>query len=347
MKNKDYCKIIAEAGVNHNGKLSEALKLVDIAAGAGADYIKFQTFNSDELATTSSPTASYQQKNNNYKNQLDMLKSLELKEEDYPKIYSYCDKKNIEFLSTPFDINSASNLINLGMKLIKIPSGEITNKPFIESLVKLDKPMILSTGMATLEEVKLTVNWIKETRKRYQIKNPIQEMLTILHCTSSYPAPKNELNLRAMQTLSKEFNLPVGYSDHSLGIEVPTIAVSMGATIIEKHFTLNKEQPGPDHKASLSPLELNKMIKKIRDCEAIMGSPIKQPSNVEEEVKEVARRSVCSTKSIQKGDLISQEIIALKRPGNGIQPKDINLIIGRKLNKNIEKGQTIKWEDLF
>lgn len=346
MKNFSRCKIIAEAGVNHNGSLLEAHKLIDIANISGADYVKFQSFNADELVTSEASKAKYQRLSNKEQSQLDMLKELELPAKGFKELSDHCEELGIKFLSTPFDINSAKNLINYGMEIIKVPSGELTNFPFIKELAKLDLPMIISTGMATINEIEETLKWVKNERISNSLNPDLKNFVTLLHCTSCYPAPIESINLRAISTIRNKFNLDVGYSDHSSGIEVAPIAVAMGATVIEKHFTADKNQTGPDHKASLSPQELSEMIKKIRHTEIIMGNSFKQPTPEEEEIKISSRRSLCLTKDLKKGDKLNINNISPKRPGDGIQPKDFDKVLGKTLNKNKSSGNTLFWKDL-
>ena len=347
MENNCRCKIIAEAGVNHNGSISEAHNLIEIAKKAGADYVKFQSFNANELVTKKACKANYQKINNENQSQLEMLKQLELPEEGFKELSEHCNDIGINFLSTPFDIYNAKNLIKYGMEIIKVPSGELTNYPFIKELARLDIPMIISTGMATIIEIEETIKWIKTERENNGLDPDIKNLVTLLHCTSCYPAPNESINLRAISTIKNKFNLNVGYSDHSSGIDVAPLAVAMGANIIEKHFTANKNQEGPDHLASLSPNELIEMIKKIRATEVIMGSSLKEPTKEEEEIKVSSRRSLCIIKDMKKGDKLTLDKITPKRPGDGIQPKDIDKVLGKKINKTIFSGNTLFWEDLL
>jgi len=347
MANYPRCKIIAEAGVNHNGSLSEAHKLIDIAKNAGADFVKFQSFNANELVTKEASQAKYQKIANKKQSQLDMLKELEISEAGFKELFLHCEETGIKFLSTPFDIYHANNLINLGMEIIKVPSGELTNFPFIKELAKLDLPMIISTGMASINEIEETIEWIKAERHINKMNPNLKNLITLLHCTSCYPAPNESINLRAINTMKNKFKLDVGYSDHSTGLDVAPLAVAMGAKFIEKHFTADKNQIGPDHKASLDPDELTEMIKRIRSTEMILGSSIKQPTKYEEEIKISSRRSLCLIKDMKKGDKISIDKITPKRPGNGIQPKEIEKVLGKILNKNKFRGNTLFWKDLL
>lgn len=335
--------IIAEAGVNHNGSLEIAKKLVDIAAESGADAIKFQTFKAEKVATGKAIKAEYQIRNTGSgESQFEMLKRLELSIDAFMELFSYCNKKNIIFMSTPFDEESADRLDILGMTIFKIPSGEITNKPLIQHIASKKKPIILSTGMSYLGEVEKTVNWIGEVWDK--LKNKPQ--LTLLHCVSNYPASVEEINLLAMEAMEKAFRLPIGYSDHTMGIELPIAAVAMGARIIEKHFTLDRNMEGPDHKASLEPRELKKMVEAIRNVERAMGDGIKKPAKSEDDARNFARRSLIAARSIKAGNTISSEDIIIKRPGNGISPEFREVIIGMQAKKDISIDSVIKWEDI-
>ena len=303
--------IIAEAGVNHNGNMDTAIKLIDMAKKAGADAIKFQTFKSERLVTRSTPKAKYQKANTGSgESQLEMLKRLELTSDNFKRLFSYCRKKNIIFMSTPFDEKSADMLDRLGMGIFKIPSGEITNKPLIQHIAGKNKPVILSTGMSYLSEVEKAVRWIYEIWN----KSGFNQQLTLLHCVSNYPAHAADVNLYAMNTLKAAFGLSVGYSDHTLGIEIPIAAVAIGAKVIEKHFTLDKNMKGPDHKASLEPDELKAMVKAIRNVEKAMGDGIKRPTEKEDETRIIARRSLVAKRDIKKGDVINSGDIIIKRP---------------------------------
>lgn len=335
------CFIIAEAGVNHNGSIELAKKLVDAAKNAGADAVKFQTFKAENLVTKNAPMASYQAKNVEEKDQLDMLKKLELSYEDFKELRDYCDKRGIIFLSTPHTEEAAEFLDDM-VPAFKIGSGDLNNISFLEKTAKKGKPIILSTGMGTLEEVKEAVDTIKKHNKK----------LILLHCTTSYPCPKKDVNLKAMKTMKDKFHCPVGYSDHTLGIEVPVMAASLGAAVIEKHFTLDKNMEGPDHKASLNPEELTEMIKAIRNKKRIdipkeiLGTGIKEPTKQELEIAEVVRKSITAAEDIPANTTITKEMLAVKRPGRGIEPKDIELVIGKRAKKDIPKDSLIQWQDL-
>jgi len=334
---KNPCFIIAEAGVNHNGKLSLAKKLIEAAKEAGVDAIKFQTFKAENLVTENTEMADYQKENINKKeSQLEMLKKLELDYKDFISLKKYCDKKGIVFLSTPHTEDTIDFLEPL-VPAYKIGSGDLTNLPFLEKIAKKKKPIILSTGMATLGEVREAVKIIKRAGNN---------KIILLHCTTNYPCPLEEVNLRAMITLKKEFNLPIGFSDHTLGITVPITAVSLGANVLEKHFTLDKNLPGPDHKASLEPDELKEMVEAIRNIEKALGSDIKKLAKSEEKIKKVARKSIIAKVDIQKGTKIASDMLIIKRPGTGIEPKYLDKILGRVAKKNIKKDELIIWEKI-
>ncbi|ENH98113.1 N-acetylneuraminate synthase [Gracilibacillus halophilus YIM-C55.5] len=326
--------IIAEAGVNHNGSLELAKKLVDAACYAGADCIKFQTFIAKNTVAKEAKKASYQEQSDNLdESQLEMLQKLELSFDEFKNLKLYCDKKNITFLSTGFDIESLHFLNDLEMPLWKIPSGEITNYPYLVQIANFNKPIILSTGMATQKEVEDAVNVLKENKVN---------KLTILHCTTEYPTPMNEVNLLAMRDLKNNFNLEVGYSDHTMGIEVPTAAVALGASVIEKHFTLDRLMEGPDHKASLEPKELRKMVQNIRNIEKALGTGVKEPTLSELSNKEVARKSIVAKTEILEGELFTEDNITVKRPGYGISPMKWKEVIGKVSKKNFKEDELIE-----
>ena len=340
------CYIIAEAGVNHNGSDELALQLVEAAAKSGADAVKFQTFKTENLVSQEAKTAEYQKLQTGEDSQFNMLKKLEISEELHIKLIDQCKQSGIEFLSTPFDVESAKFLLDLGMKKIKVSSGELTNIPFIKELANYDMPMIVSTGMSTLAEIKDAVEAIQNAREIKQFKRPLSEMLTILHCTSNYPAKYKDINLRAIQTIENEFNIPVGYSDHTEGVFVSVSAVVMGATIVEKHFTLDKDMPGPDHQASLDPEELKEMVDQIRSIEWCLGDGIKAPTKSELPVRELVRRSVVLVLDKKAGEVLKLSDLSLLRPGNGIAPIDIEKIVGMKLLSDCKSNTTIQWSDL-
>lgn len=328
--------IIAEAGVNHNGSLKLAKRLVDTAKAAGADAIKFQTFKTEEIITQNAPKATYQKRIYSNESQFDMLKKLELSDKHFQDLFRYSKRKKIIFLSTPFDYQSAEFLDYLHVRMFKISSGDLTNIPFLLKIAQFKKPIILSTGMSSLSEVKEAVKAIYSTGNK---------KLILLHCTSDYPARYEDVNLKAMDTLREIFHVPVGYSDHTEGIEVAIAAVARGASVIEKHFTLDKGMAGPDHKASLEPDEFKKMVQTIRNVEKSMGTGIKSPKRAEVEIMKVARKSIVAAISIPKGIKIAPEMLAIKRPGIGIKPKYLNRVIGKITRKNIKRDKLITWED--
>jgi N,N'-diacetyllegionaminate synthase len=306
--------IIAEAGVNHNGDLGLAIDLINAAADAGADYVKFQTFKSEEGLSKHAVQADYQLINTGQKEtQLEMVQRLELKQEDHYQLIDHCEKRGIKFLSTGFDIPSIIFLRSLNLDMFKIPSGEITNLPLLRLIAGYNSTIILSTGMSTLNDIEAAINVL--------VQNGTEKTnITILHCTTEYPAPFEEINLRVLSTIRDRFNLNVGYSDHSLGILVPVSAVALGATVIEKHFTLDQNLPGPDHKASLEPDQLKQMVDSIRDVEVILGSAEKIVTASEKKNSLVARKSLVAKRAIKKGDMFSEDNITAKRPGTGISP---------------------------
>jgi len=329
--------IIAEAGVNHNGRLDLAYQLIDVAKDAGADAVKFQAFKAENVVSKLADKAKYQKKTTGSdKSQLEMIKELEISFDDFIKLKKYCDKREIMFLSTPFDHQSIDFLYDL-VDIYKIPSGEIINHPYLKHIAAKNKPLIMSTGMANLGEIEEAINTIRSINSEVKI--------SLLHCTTNYPTPYEEVNLKAMQTLVTVFKLPVGYSDHTLGIEVPVAAVAMGAKIIEKHFTLDKKLPGPDHKASLEPGELKEMVKAIRNIELALGDGIKKPTKDELEIMKVARRSLVATRDIRGGEIIKESDIAIKRPGTGIPPKFKKIVMGMKLINDIKQDEPFRWEN--
>ena len=342
MKNK--VKIIAEAGVNHNGDMNLAKKLIDVAVDAGADVVKFQSFKLDKLVSKNAIKADYQLKNTGDKDssQYEMLKKLVLTIDSAKMLKNYCDEKGIQFLSTPFDEDSIDELVNENLiDYLKVPSGEIVNLKYLKKLGSKKLPIILSTGMCNMREISKAINVILEQGK---IK---RQDITILHCNTEYPTPMVDVNLNAMITIKNTFKVAVGYSDHTLGIEVPIAAVSLGATVIEKHFTLNRKMNGPDHKASLEPKELKAMVKAIRNIELAMGDGIKKPSLSEKKNIKIARKSIHIAKSIKRGSILKDENIVSRRPGNGISPMDIDKIIGKKVNKDLAEDYILSWSDLY
>ncbi|MCR4895643.1 MAG: N-acetylneuraminate synthase [Lachnospiraceae bacterium] len=325
--------IIAEAGVNHNGSLELACKMVDAAKKAGVDCIKFQTFKSENLVSKSAQKADYQKNATGQGTQADMLKKLELSYEEFIKLKKYCDEIGICFLSTPFDMDSIHFLSELHMPFWKVPSGEITNYPYLVELAKTSKPVVMSTGMCKMSEIDTAIKVLRE--------NGSGE-ITLLHCNTEYPTPFEDVNLRAMQTMRDAFCLEVGYSDHTKGIEVPVAAVALGASIIEKHFTLSREMEGPDHKASLEPEELAQMVSNIRHIEKALGSGIKTPSPSEQKNLSVARKSIIAKRNIKAGELLSTENLTVKRPGNGISPMRWNEVLGTRAVRDFCEDELIE-----
>ena len=314
--------IIAEAGVNHNGSIELAKKLIDVASESGVNAVKFQTFKTENLVSKNAQKADYQKETTDKKeSQFEMIKKLELDIDTHYELISYCDSKNIMFLSTPFDLDSIELLNSLKLNIFKIPSGEITNLPYLRKIGALKKEVILSTGMATIGEIEDALDILTEA-------GTLKEHITVLHANTMYPTPMEDVNLRAMVTIGKTFDVAYGYSDHTLGIEVDIASVAMGATIIEKHFTLDKTMDGPDHKASLEPYELLEMVKAIRNIEKALGSSIKKPSKSEIPNMVVARKSIVAFSPIKKGDTFTVDNLAVKRPNSGINPMRWDEIIG-------------------
>ncbi len=346
MATTDRVFIIAEAGVNHNGDPHLARELVRAAAKAGADAVKFQTFKADKLVAPGTAKAAYQEKNTGSGDQLEMLRSLELSDDTHRELFTLCGDCGIEFMSTPFDEESADFLISLGMKRIKIPSGELTNHPFLRFLAARQLPLILSTGMADLDEIVESVEVIRSAWATAGEERATESLLTILHCTSDYPARLEDVNLRAMRTIGKRTSMPIGYSDHTQGILVSPGAVAMGARVIEKHFTLDKDLPGPDHKASLSLEELGEMVASIRSMEIALGSSEKAATASERPVRALVRRSAVARTAIAAGDVFSRDNIALLRPGTGIPPSDFESILGRPAARPVASGQLLAWDDI-
>ena len=326
--------IIAEAGVNHNGDLQLAKRLALTAKECGADVVKFQTAKLSSLVSKYAEMADYQKENTGQEiSQQEMLKKLLLSFDEFVELSKYCTKIGIKFLSTPFDIESIEFLQNLGCDFWKIPSGEITNLPYLETLAHTGKDMILSTGMSNMDEIKQAIDILRENGGG---------KITLLHCTTEYPAPYEEVNLKAMQTLGDSFQCPVGYSDHTKGIEVSIAAVALGATVIEKHFTLDRTMEGPDHKASLEPDELKQMVESIRHIESAFGNGIKEPTPSELKNKSVARKSIVAKQSIAKGDIFTEKNITTKRPGNGISPMMWYDVLGTKAIRDFKEDELIE-----
>lgn len=335
--------IIAEAGVNHNGDINTAKRLIDEAAKAGVDYVKFQTFKADRLVSPKAKKAKYQIENDISKDdsQLNMLKKLELSDADHKELISYCKLKKISFFSTAFDEEGISYLSTLNFDMFKIPSGELTNYPYLRAIAKTGLPVILSTGMANLEEIEKSINiLISNGTKKNQI--------TVLHCNTEYPTPMKDVNLKAMLTIKEKLGVAIGYSDHTLGIEVPIAAVAMGAEIIEKHFTLDRNLKGPDHKASLEPNELKEMVKSIRNIEkAISGNGVKEASSSDRKNINIARKSIHLSRDLKSGSVITEKDIISLRPGDGICAMNWEKIIGKTVNTDIKKFTKLTWEDIL
>ena len=327
--------IIAEAGVNHNGDINLAKRMIDAAAEAGVDYVKFQTFKAENLVQRKAKKASYQIDNtDNVGSQFSMLKKLELSNSAHEELIKYCKLKNVKFLSTAFDFESMDFLKNK-LDFYKIPSGEITNLPYLEKVAKLGLSVVMSTGMANMQEVRDAFDIL--------VKNGLKkDDITILHCNTEYPTPMEDVNLTAMLSIKKELDVKIGYSDHTLGIEVPIAAVAMGAKVIEKHFTLDRKMKGPDHKASLEPDELKAMVTGIRNIELALGDGIKKPSKSEQKNILIARKSIVAIQDIKKGDIFTEQNISVKRPGNGISAMKWYDVLGRNADKNYKEDELIK-----
>jgi N,N'-diacetyllegionaminate synthase len=328
--------VIAEAGVNHNGSVEIAKELIDVAALSGADYVKFQSFKAESLVQPNAPKAPYQYSGAKDKqSQFEMLSKLELSHESHKELIAYSKLKKIEFISTAFDLESLEMLASLGQTLFKIPSGEINNIPYLRSIAKYATEIILSTGMSTMEEIGVALNVIQKS-------GVALDRITVLHCTSAYPTPFDQVNLLAMQTIGKHFGVKVGYSDHTLGTEVSLASVSLGACIIEKHFTLSRTMEGPDHKASLEPSELIQMISGIRHIESALGDGVKVPQEQELLNRDIARRSIVSKVLIQKGEIITEEKLTFMRPGTGISVAKWDKIVGTVAKQDFNAGEMIQ-----
>lgn len=328
--------IIAEAGVNHNGSLKMAKQLVDVAKNAGADYVKFQTGVPEKVISVFAEQAEYQKVNTGIReSQLDMVRKIMLSFADFVALKEYCDRIGIKFLSTPFDFDAIDFLASLQIDYMKIPSGEITNLPYLRKIARLKIPVILSTGMSDMKEIEMALDVL--------VKNGMQqENLALLHCNTEYPTPYEDVNLRAMLTLRDTFGVRIGYSDHTQGIEVPIAAVAMGAEIIEKHFTLDRALPGPDHKASLEPNELKAMVTSIRNIEQALGSGIKTVSVSERENMAIARKSIVAAKTIKAGEIYTEENLTVKRPGNGVSPMMWDSVLGQKAKRDFQEDELIE-----
>lgn len=331
--------IIAEAGVNHNGELPLALQLCDKAAAAGADAVKFQTFRAQDLAVRGAPTAAYQARQTGQQDQFAMLQALELSEADHVAIRDHCVSLGIEFFSTPFSVEAVGLLQRLGVARLKLSSGELTHRALVEAAAATKLPLLVSTGMATMDEIREALGWARRTRGSLA-------GVTVLHCTSAYPADDANLNLTALVTMAKDLRVPVGYSDHSLGTEAALAAVALGAVVIEKHLTLDKAMPGPDHSASLEPAEFTRMVAGIRRIEAMRGDGVKRPTQEELETAQVARRSVVVLRDLAAGTILVSSMLGCRRPGTGIPPRDLPVLDGRRLRTAITGGTVLQWEHL-
>ncbi len=326
--------IIAEAGVNHNGDINLAKKLIDVASEAGADAVKFQSFKAEKLVTKTAKKADYQNETtDSTENQYTMIKKLELDYGKHQELIDYCKSKNIMFLSSPFDLESIDLLNDLGIELFKVPSGEITNLPYLRKIGKLNKKVVVSTGMANLGEIEDAIDVLRVSGT---------DDISILHCNTEYPTPMEDVNLTAMNTIKDAFKVEVGYSDHTLGIEIPIAAVTLGARVIEKHFTLDKTMEGPDHRASLDPDELKEMVTSIRNIEQALGNGVKKPSKSEQKNKEIARKSIVAGADIKKGERFTEENIEIKRPGEGISPMSWDVVIGKEAKREFAKNELIE-----
>ena len=330
----NHVYIIAEVGVNHNGDIRLAKQMIDAAKDAGVDAVKFQTFIAENLVSSCAEKADYQKETTGSdESQLDMIKKLELSFDDFAELKSYCTSQNLDFMSTPFDFESIDFLAGLGQEIFKIPSGEITNLPYLLEIGKLKQKVILSTGMSTLSEIADALEILKDAGTTE---------ITLLHCNTAYPTPYEDVNLNAMQTLKDVFNLPVGYSDHTPGIEVPVAAVAKGAVVIEKHFTLDKNMEGPDHKASLEPDELKQMVTTIRNIEKALGSSEKEPTESEIINRDIARKSIVAKCDVKAGEIFTEENITVKRPGNGISPMKWFDVLGQKAVRDFIPDELIE-----
>jgi N-acetylneuraminate synthase len=331
--------VIAEAGVNHNGDLDLAFKLCDAAREAGADAVKFQSFRAEDLVLPGAPTAQYQSRQTGESDQFAMLRKLELSREQHVALRDHCARIGIEFFSTPFSLEAVDMLVALGVRRIKMPSGELTHRALIEHAAATRLPLLVSTGMATLDEVRESLAWVRSARGDL-------DGVTVLHCTSAYPAPDEALNLLAIQTLARETGLAAGYSDHSLGIEASLAAVALGATVIEKHLTLDRALPGPDHAASLEPGEFGEMVRGIRRVSAMLGDGRKEPRPEELDAARVARRSVVAAVAIAAGTRVEAAMLACRRPATGIAPRDWDRVVGRVARQDIAAGSLLQWDQL-
>ena len=331
--------VIAEAGVNHNGDLALALRLCDAARAAGADAVKFQTFRARDLVLPGAPVAEYQARQTGHQNQFAMLQQLELSHAQHAAIKAHCDSIGIEFFSTPFSIQAVDMLVTLGVRRLKLSSGELTHRPLVERVASAQLPLLVSTGMATMEEICEALQWIAAARGH-------MDEVTVMHCTSAYPAPDAALNLNAIRSMARDLDIAMGYSDHSLGIEAPLAAVALGATAIEKHLTLDRNLPGPDHSASLEPADFGQMVIGIRRVSAMLGDGVKAPTPEERDTALVARRSIVAAVDIPAGVTIVEAMLACRRPARGIAPRELPRIIGRVSRALVPAGTLLAWHQL-
>ena len=332
--------VIAEAGVNHNGDIAMALQLCNAAKKAGADAVKFQTFRAEDLVVRGAPTAEYQARQTGDQDQYAMLERLELSEDHHQKIKAHCDAIGIEFFSTPFSVSAVDMLVKLGVKRLKLSSGELTHRALVEHAAATQLPLLMSTGMGTMNEIIEAVAWVSAARGHLRD-------VVVLHCTSAYPAPDETLNLLAMQSMARELKMAIGYSDHSLGIEAPLAAVALGAVVIEKHLTLDRHLPGPDHSASLEPDEFLRMVQGIRRVSAMLGDGVKVPLPEERDTARVARRSVVAAIDIAAGEVITARMLICRRPATGIAPRDMQRVMGQSARVSIAAGSVLQWDQLI
>jgi len=335
----EHVLVIAEAGVNHNGDIAMALRLCDAALATGADAVKFQTFRAQDLVVPGAPTAGYQARETGEQDQFAMLQKLELTEAQHETIKAHCDAIGIEFFSTPFSTDAVDMLVRLGVRRIKLSSGELTHRALVERAAVARLPLLVSTGMATMEEITEALHWIASARGNL-------DGVTVLHCTSAYPAPDATLNLNALRSMARDLGVAIGYSDHSLGIEAPLAAVALGASVIEKHLTLDRKLPGPDHSASLEPEEFGRMVGGIRRVSAMLGDGVKAPTPEERDTARVARRSVAAAVDIPAGAAIVESMLACRRPATGIAPRDLPRVIGRVTAAAIPAGTVLQWDQI-
>ena len=331
--------IIAEAGVNHNGDLPMALRLCDAAREAGADAVKFQTFRAEDLVLPGAPTAAYQARQTGLHDQCELLRRLELSDAAHVAIKAHCDEIGIEFFSTPFSVAAVDLLCKLGVRRLKLSSGELTHRALVAHAAATGLPLLMSTGMASMEEIREALEWVVSARRSL-------DGVTVLHCTSAYPAPDRSLNLAALATMARDLGVAMGYSDHSLGIEAPLAAVALGAGVIEKHLTLDRTLPGPDHSASLVPDEFRQMVAGIRRVSVMLGDGVKAPTPEERDTARVARRSVAAARDIGPGTVIDAMMLVCRRPATGIPPRDLGLVLGRKARVAITAGTVLQWDQL-